>query len=88
MVSLGKKIKILAPALIIVVIILVVSGCSWRQTDRCWISDAYYEKARELYLKTASLEVVKQTLKDNYWTQAEINEAIYRLKKEFHLEEE
>ncbi len=69
------------------IIVLLATACSWHQNDRQWISDAYYAQARELYLKTSSLEIVKQTLKDNYWSQGEINEAEYRLKKEFHLDE-
>jgi len=72
--------------LIIVLIIFLMSACAWRATDRCWIDDQRYKQVRELYLETASLEIVRQTLKDNYWTTPEINEAIYRLKKEFHLE--
>lgn len=73
---------------IALIIVMTMMACSWRERDFCWISDTYYNKARELYLKTGSLEIVKQTLKDNYWTPGEINEAVYRLKKEFHLEEE
>jgi len=67
-------------------IVLVFVSCGWRAEDRCWIDKAKYEQARELYLSTASLEIVKESLEDAHWTTPQINEAVYRLKKEFHLE--
>lgn len=80
----SRKIGVMLVAVCVLMVMMV--ACSWRQNDRCWISTMKYEEARELYLKTSSLDLVRQTLEDRYWTPGEINEAEYRLKKEFHLE--
>lgn len=69
----------------IVIILLVLAGCAWQQRDRCWISKSQYKEAKNLYDKVGSLELVRQTLKDDNWLNGEINEAIYRLKKEYRL---
>ncbi len=70
------------------VIFLVFLSCAWRQNDRCWISNARYEEAKQLYMETNSLDLVRQKLEDRHWSIAERNEAEYRLIKEFHLEQD
>ena len=69
-----------------VIILLAVAGCAWQQRDRCWISKSQYNEAKKLYDKVGSLELVRQTLIDNNWLIGEVNEAIYRLKKEYRLD--
>jgi major membrane immunogen (membrane-anchored lipoprotein) len=69
-------------------LVLLAGGCSLYKNDKCWIDDYSYKKVKELYDKTGSLEMVRQTLKDEFWRRCEINEAIYRLKKEYHLGEQ
>jgi hypothetical protein len=73
--------------MIVLAIVLLASGCSWYKNDKCWIDDNRYKKVKELYDKTGSLEIVRQTLSDELWRRCEINEALYRLKKEYHLEQ-
>ena len=70
----------------ILIISLSLAGCAWQQHDRCWISKGQYHEAKKLYDKVGSLELVRQTLIDDNWLNGEINQAIYRLKKEYHLD--
>ena len=72
--------------ILIIVLLCGIFSCAWRQNDRCWISKERYETARELYLQTNSLDLVQQALKDSAWMPGEINEAAYRLVKEYNLE--
>ena len=63
-------------------------GCSVRD-DRCWVDDYRYKKAKEIYEKTQTLDLVRYYLKNQHeWRRCEINEVLYRLRKEYHLERE
>lgn len=72
----------------ILALAIFLTSCSWLKYEKCWIDDKRYVEVKKLYDKTGSLEMVRQTLKDEYWSRCEINEAIYRLKKELHLDEQ
>ncbi|NQU43409.1 hypothetical protein HQ520_08985 [bacterium] len=51
-----------------------------------YISDSKYEMARTAYDQTNSLLLTENRLRELNWQRAEINEALYRLKKEYGLE--
>ena len=53
-----------------------------------WIDDYRYRQVKQLYEKTQALDIVRRSLENQHtWRKCEINEAIYRLKKEYHLGE-
>ncbi|MDD4278885.1 MAG: hypothetical protein PHX74_04025 [Candidatus Sumerlaeales bacterium] len=59
-----------------------------KQNDRTYIDKAMFIKADKLYNECGTLDGVAKTLKTKeYWTNAEINQAIYRLKKVHNLPE-
>jgi len=67
---------------------LVLSGCAVKD-DRCWVDDYRYNKAKEIYEKTQTLDLVRYYLENQHdWRRCEINEVLYRLKKEYHLDRE
>lgn len=76
-----------AHAAIIVLAILSIplSGCLGGPNDRQFIDDRQYHEARRAFERTGSIDVVKQALHDAHWPNAEANEAIYRIEKEFGL---
>ena len=56
------------------------------EASRTYIDNAMFIKADKLYDECGTLDGVKKTLKSKeYWTDAEINEAVYRLKKTHDL---
>jgi hypothetical protein len=62
-------------------------ACSLYRNDKAWIPEQKYAQAKRVYNETNSLEQTKTVLRDSHnWTRPEINEAEYRLKKEFRLE--
>ena len=67
---------------------LCAGGCALNsRSDRAWISKEKYEQAVGVYNKTGSLALLEKGLSESpVWTRAEINQAIYRLRKEYHLE--
>ena len=66
---------------------LLAAGCA-RGPDRCFVDDNRYAEVKKLYEKTQTLDMVRLHLEDQHdWRKCEINEVIYRLKKEYHLEE-
>lgn len=75
-------------ALIIVILIVIAMmlSCSAYKNDKCWISEEKYSEAKKYYDKTGSLDLTMQYLKDKQWRRCEINEAKYRLIKEYDLE--
>ncbi len=60
-------------------------GCVNGPNDRCYINDVRYHEARRAFERTQSIDVVRQGLKDAHWQPCAINEAIYRIEKEFGL---
>jgi len=79
--------NLLLRSLSICLLTLLLSGCSIYRNDRMWISDDQYQVAQAIYDKSGSLELTREELKKIYWRHAEINEAVYRLKKLYHLEQ-
>lgn len=69
-------------------IVCLLASCSWLHYNKRYISQPMFDVANELYLETKSLESVKNGLQDAQWRRAEINEALYRLKKVHGLEQE
>ena len=67
---------------------LLASACQvYEPGERAYISDYRYETVQEIYDTTGSLELTREALReDATWSQPEINEAIYRLKKQYQLE--
>ncbi len=67
---------------------LFLSACViYEPGERAYITDARYETVLDIYNTTSSLELTREALEqDPVWTRPEINEAIYRLKKQFQLE--
>ena len=68
-------------------VLLLAPACS-RREDRCWIDDYRYKQVKDIYEKTKTLDLVRRHLENEpEWRQCEINEALYRLKEEYHLGE-
>ena len=67
---------------------LLASACQiYEPGQRAYISDYRYDTVQEIYDTTGSLELTRESLReDPTWSQPEINEAIYRLKKQYQLE--
>ncbi|MCE5231584.1 hypothetical protein LLG95_18555 [bacterium] len=64
---------------------ITLFGCSLYRNDHCWVSDEQYAVAREIFVQTGSLDLVKQRLVALQWQRCAQNEAIYRLQKEFEV---
>ncbi len=74
-------------AAVVCILALAVSACGLFRNDRMYISDPKYEEARKIYDKTGSLALTEQMLLDSHtWQRGEINEALYRLQKQYRLE--
>lgn len=65
---------------------IAISCTNWRRTNKCFITEAMFEKADKVYAETKSIESVRESLKKAEWEQCEINEAVYRIEKVHHLE--
>ncbi|MFH0794324.1 MAG: hypothetical protein V2A74_09870 [bacterium] len=62
------------------------TGCSWYISGRCWVDENRYTEAKRLYNRTGSIALTHSMLEDEGWRRCEINEVVYRLKKEYNLE--
>ncbi|MCX6998924.1 MAG: hypothetical protein NT106_01285 [Candidatus Sumerlaeota bacterium] len=52
------------------------------------MDDYQYVQAKKVYETTRNLDIVKRNLENMHtWRECEINEVIYRIKKEYHLED-
>lgn len=68
-------------------VLLCLAGCSLYQNDRQWLWDSEYLWVRDVYDRCGSVDVVEKVLRDRSWTRAQINEARYRLSKDYSLDE-
>lgn len=69
-----------------------VTGCAvgravrdYYANDRCWVEPERYAMARDMFIETGSLDLVRHYLEDLQWRRCEINETVYRLQKEFEV---
>ena len=68
-------------------LLLVFSACSLYRNDRMYLTDEEYAFAKKTYDSTGSLVLTEKALTDNHWQRGQINEARYRLTKQYRLEE-
>lgn len=61
------------------------TACASFEGDRKYISDVQYEMARKIYNETGSLQITESKLLKEHWHPGEVNEAIYRLSKQYHI---
>jgi hypothetical protein len=71
--------------MLMIVIPCIPAGCAFNSTDHCWVPDDQYHNARDLYIQTGSLEIVKRRMEEMQWRICRRNEVVYRLKKEFEV---
>lgn len=67
------------------VLVFLMVGCALYRNDRAWLSDDQYALVRGLYIQSGSLDLVQRELVDMEWRRGSINEAVYRLQKEFEV---
>lgn len=63
-----------------------LSSCALYRNDRCYLTDPEYVAAKKYYDKSNSLVLTEEYLQDRHWARCKVNEALYRLKKEYELE--
>lgn len=70
---------------IVALTLTLAGGCSLYRNDRCWMNKEQYLIARDLFIQTGSFDIVEQELARYEWRRCKINEALYRLEKEFEI---
>ncbi len=76
--------KLLA-AMMATLIFLAPAACAIYTKDKCYLEDSKYQIVSKLFLESGSLDLVERQLVDYEWRRCEINEALYRLTKEFEV---
>lgn len=71
--------------LFLVVAVALSIGCVGGPRDRCFVQPIKYREARRAFERTGSVALVREALEDDHWPNCQINEAIYRIEKEFGL---
>ncbi len=66
-------------------VFLAPLACALYREDRCLVEEAQYKIAHQLYVESESLDLVERQLKEMGWPRCKVNEAKYRLKKEFEV---
>ncbi len=65
----------------------VLSACALWQNDRAYVWDSEYQWVRDVYDRCGSVAVVEDLLRERKWTTGKINEVVYRLSKDYSLDE-
>lgn len=71
----------IAALLTLLAALALLVGCSWRQTDRRWVSDRRFHQVWEHYQASGSVEETEEFLHDQHWRPGEINECLYRIRQ-------
>ena len=74
-------------ACLLLLSLLSFSACSLYHEDRMYLTDQEYAFARKTYDSTGSLLLTEKALLDKRWQRGQINEARYRLAKQYRLEQ-
>jgi hypothetical protein len=61
------------------------AGCALYRNDRTYVPDEQYSYARDVFMQTGSLDLTERRLNDLAWERPKINEAMYRIRKEFEV---
>ena len=69
----------------LILVSLLFTACNAFDGDRVYIPDTQYETAKRVYNETGSVQLTAARLKEWHWRQAEINEAVYRLTKQYEM---
>ena len=69
----------------IALMLLVLSSCRLFTEDRCYIDNLQYAVAYNLFTESGSLDLVERRLNELQWRRCKVNEALYRLRKEFEV---
>lgn len=75
----------LCAALLCAAILLSPAACAIYRDDHCFVEEDQYKIAYSIFLSSGSLDVVERQLKLREWRRCQINEAVYRLQKEFEV---
>jgi len=70
---------------VLLLLTLALGGCISGRNDKCYLFDVEYREARRAFERTQSLELVRQGMIDAHWPDCKVNEAVYRIEKEFGL---
>ena len=65
---------------------LFFSACTLYRDDRVYLTDPEYAFVKKTYDSTGSLVLTEKILADKHWQRGQINEARYRLTKQYRLE--
>jgi hypothetical protein len=80
-----RKLRIASAGLLFLAL-LPLSACSLYRDDQMYLTDQQYAFARKSYDSTGSLVLTEKALVDKHWQRGQINEARYRLTKQYRLE--
>jgi len=72
---------------LLVSVATILAGCVGGPNDRCFVDDLRYHEARRVFERTQSTDLTRQALQEHHWPNAMTNECIYRIEKEFGLNE-
>lgn len=72
---------------LLLTLLLTAASCARYENEKIYIPDEKYTLAKVIYDTTNSLDLTEKALRDNpQWNRGEINEAVYRLRKQYRLE--
>jgi hypothetical protein len=71
--------------LVVISLLGVMTACTMFDGDKVYISDTQYATAQRVYNETGSVRLTAAKLKEFHWRSGEINEAIYRLTKQYEM---
>ena len=83
-----SRYRVTVTMLLAAAVAAALTGCLRNPDDRAYITDARYREARRAFERSRSTEVARMAMEQAHWPRPMINEAIYRIEKEFGLKDE
>jgi hypothetical protein len=83
-----RRYRVVAAVLLSAAVPAILAGCLGGPNDREYITDARYREARRTFERSRSTEVARSAMRQAHWPRPMINEAVYRIEKEFGLNDD
>ena len=83
-----NQIRLFTTTFLVAAASVVLAGCLGGPDDRAFITDDRYREARRAFERSSSVEVARMAMEQARWPRPMINEAVYRIEKEFGLKDD
>lgn len=78
--------RTLSSTLALLAAVALLSSCFSLRSGRCYLAETRYLAIKQIFIETGSYQRAVQAMRDDQWSDCEIDQFRYRMRKELGLE--